>query len=108
MTPLFPPKCGHPAIKAAKQCKKAMELSNMRQYDRAEALLRNALGGLRRAPLPMVKAKILNSLGLVYAQQQRADKAERCFKISLRIVDKHIGRCNWLYERIADNLTRLS
>lgn len=108
MTPLFPPKCGHPAIKAARQCKKAMELSNVRQHDRAEALLRSALGGLRQAPLPMVKAKILNSLGLVYAQQQRADKAKRCLGISLRIVDKHIGSSNWLYERIADNLANLS
>ena len=46
-----PPRCSHFAIKAARQCKKAMELSNMRQHDRAEALLMNALGGLRRTPV---------------------------------------------------------
>lgn len=107
MVPLNPPRCSHPAIKAARQCKKAMELSNMRQHDRAEALLMNALGGLRRMPLPMVKAKILNSLALVYAQQQRNDRARRCLGISLRIVGKHIGHGNWLYERIADNLANL-
>lgn len=79
----------------------------MRQHDRAEALLRNALGGLRQAPLPMMKAKILNSLGLVYAQQQRVEKAKRCFGISLRIVNKQIGQKNWLYARITDNLASL-
>ena len=51
--------------------------------------------------------KILNSLVLVYAQQQRNDRARRCLGISLRIVGKHIGHGNWLYERIADNLANL-
>ena len=64
MTPLFSPcsGCSHPAIKAAKQCKTAMALANDGRAGEAEALLNTAMGGLRRAGMPLMKAKILNSL----------------------------------------------
>ena len=110
MTPLFNTcgKCAHPAIKAAKQCKKAMELANASKPGEAEAMLRNAMGGLRQSKLPMMRAKILNSLGLVYAQQSNNDKARRCLSLSLRIIEQHVGMDNWLYARIAGNRERLS
>lgn len=110
MTPLFSScgKCGHPAIKAAQQCKRAMDLANASQTEQAEILLRQALGGLRRANLPMVQAKILNSLGLVYAQQERRQKAVSCFSLSMRLVERHVGPDNWLYARIAENKNRLA
>ena len=110
MTPLFPPcgKCSHPAIKAAKQCKQAMILANSSQPEQAEALLRQALGVLRQSNLPMVRDKVLNSLGLVYAQQDRRQKAHSCFSMSLRLVERHVGLDNWLYNRIAENKNRLA
>lgn len=91
MTPLFSPcsGCSHPAIKAARQC-------------------RTAMGGLRRAGMPMMKAKILNSLALVYAQQNRHLQARRCLSSSLRIVAGHVGTDNWLYARIAANRDSLA
>ena len=109
MTPLFPPRtrCGHPAIKAARQCKEAMELANADRPDAAKQLLRSALGSLRQAGLPMMRAKIMNSLGLVYAQQCEHRKARRCLSLSLRIVAGHVGVDNWLYARIAGNRDRL-
>jgi len=109
MTPLFSSctQCSHPAIKAAKQCKTAMALANASKSDAAEALLRTAMGGLRQARLPMMQAKILNSLGLVYAQQNNHHKAKRCLSLSLRIIAKHVGMDNWLYARIAGNRDRL-
>lgn len=109
MIPLFLscPGCGHPAIKAAKQCRKAMELANARRTAEAEALLRTALGSLRQNKLPMMQAKILNSLGLVYAQQNNHQRARRCLTQSLRITARHVGMDNWLYRRIAGNLERL-
>ena len=109
MTPLFPTptRCGHPAIKAARQCKTAMELANADRPDAAEQLLRSALGGLRQAGLPMMRAKIMNSLGLVYAQRNEHRRARRCLSVSLRIVAGHIGVDNWLYARIAGNRDRL-
>ena len=109
MTPLFSPcsSCGHPAIKAARQCKRAMELANASQPDAAEELLRSALSGLRQADLPMMRAKIMNSLGLVYTQQNEHRKARRCLSLSLRIVAGHVGVDNWLYARIAGNRDRL-
>lgn len=104
MTPLFTCKgCGHPAIKAAKKCKTAMELANANQHKEATAMLRTALSDLRQSPLPLMQAKIFNSLGIVYAQQNRAILAKRCFNVSLRIVEKHVGTNNWLHSRITGN-----
>ena len=110
MIPLIPQRtaCSHPAIKAAKQCKAAMELANDARPAEAETLLKNALNGLRRTELPMMKAKILNSLGLVYAQQNQELKARRCLNSSLRIVAGHVGTDNWLYARIAANRDNLA
>lgn len=109
MTPLFSCSvCKHPAILAAKQCKKAMELSNAQQHQAAEALLRQAMRGLLRAPLPLMRAKLLNSLGLIYAQQNQPRRAERCFSASLTLIDRHVGRDNWLYSRISNNAANLT
>jgi hypothetical protein len=110
MTPLFNPctGCSHPAIKAAKQCKAAMELANDGQAAAAEALLKTAMQGLRRAGLPMMRAKILNSLGLVHAQQGKHHQAGRCLSASLRIISGHVGTDNWLYARIAASRDRLN
>lgn len=110
MTPLFAPRtcCSHPAIKAAKLCRKAMELANANHPEYAEWLLRNALGGLRQQDLPMMKAKLLNSLGLVFAQQNNQARARRCMALSLRIVADHVGTKNWLYARIKGNHDSLS
>lgn len=110
MIPLFPTRtaCSHPAIKAARQCKAAMELANAARPAEAEALLKSALNGLRRTDLPMMKAKILNSLGLVYAQQNQPRKARRCLTSSLRIVAGQVGADNWLYARIAANRDKLA
>jgi len=110
MTPLFSPctKCSHPAIKAAKQCKAAMQMANDSAPQEAETLLRNAMRDLRQADLPMMRAKILNSLGLVYALQNDPRKARRCLSLSLGIVGRCVGRDNWLYARIAGNLERLA
>jgi RES domain-containing protein len=110
MTPLFNPctKCSHPAIKAAKQCKTAMILANDGQPTAAEAMLKSAMHGLRRADLPMMKAKILNSLGLVHALQGRHHHADRCLGASLRIISAHIGTDNWLYARIAASREQLN
>lgn len=111
MTPLFSPcssRCGHPAIKAARQCRAAMDLANAGKAGEAETLLKAAMGGLRRAGMPMMKAKILNSLGIVYAQQNRPIQARRCLSSSLRIVAGHVGTDNWLYARIAANRDSLA
>lgn len=108
MTPLSPrATCAHPAIKAARQCKAAMALANNGQPSAAEALLKTAMRGLRRAGLPMMRAKILNSMGLVHAQQGKNLKAGRCLSASLRIIAGHVGTDNWLYARIAVNRDRL-
>ena len=110
MKPLFSSccSCSHPAIKAAKQCKAAMELANAARPTEAEALLKQAMTGLRRAGLPMMKAKLLNSRGLVYAQQNETLKARRCLSSSLRLIAGHVGTDNWLYARIAANRDRLA
>lgn len=110
MTPLSSPcsGCSHPAIKAARQCKTAMAMANDGRTGEAETLLKAAMGGLRRAGMPMMKAKILNSLALVYAQQNRHLQARRCLSSSLRIVAGHVGTDNWLYARIAANRDSLA
>jgi hypothetical protein len=93
MTPILSTcgKCVHPAIKAAKQCRKAMELANASKPGEIEAMLRTAMDGLRQSKLPMMRAKILNSLGLVYAQQSNHDKARCCLSLSLRIIERHVA-----------------
>ncbi|GAB6110850.1 tetratricopeptide repeat protein [Desulfomicrobium salsuginis] len=110
MTPLFSTctGCSHPAIKAARQCKAAMALANDGRTGEAETLLKTAMGGLRRAGMPMMKAKILNSLALVYAQQGMHLRARRCLSSSLRIVASRVGTDNWLYARIASNRDSLA
>lgn len=109
MTPLFTQrtKCAHPAIKAARQCRTAMELANDGQPAKALAVLKTAMHGLRRAGQPMMKAKILNSLGLVHALQGKHHQAGRCLSASLRIISAHIGADNWLYARIAASRDQL-
>jgi hypothetical protein len=54
----------------------------------------------------MMQAKILNSLGLIYAQRNETPKARRCMSSSLRIIAGHVGTDNWLYSRITANSGR--
>ncbi len=107
MQPLFSKscskQCAHPAIQAAKLCKKAMGLANEQHLGAAEKELKTALLTLRKAELPMMKAKILNSLGILYMQQKEMGRATRCFNRSLTIVAKQIGTENWFYGKIAEN-----
>lgn len=110
MTPLFSSCCGcsHPAMKAAKQCKHAMTLANEGRHEEAIAMLRHAMRSLRGTQLPMMYAKVFNSLGLVHAQQKQFIQARRCFQSSLRLVERHVGRDNWLHARIAGNYAQVS
>jgi hypothetical protein len=85
-----------------------MELANAGRPAEAEALLRAAMKSLRRANMPMMRAKILNSLGLVFAQHGKPLKARRCLCTSLRTIAGHIGTNNWLYARIAANRDSLA
>lgn len=110
MTPLFSPctRCSHPAITAARQCKAAMAMANDGRPREAQDMLKTAMGNLRQANLPMMKAKLLNSLGLVFAQQNKTLQARRCLTSSLRIVAGQVGTDNWLYARIAANRDKLA
>lgn len=110
MTPLFPMprRCAHPAIKAAKQCRTAMDLANAGQIRAAETLLRAAMTGLRGTDMPMMQAKILNSLGLVYLQRERPETARRCLARALTLIERKIGRDNWLYKSVCGNRDSLA
>jgi Flp pilus assembly protein TadD len=85
-----------------------MALFNDGKSAEAETLLKEAMRALRNAKLPMMQAKILNSLGLIYAQRNETPKARRCMSSSLRIIAGHVGTDNWLYSRITANRDRLA
>ena len=102
------PACSHPAIRAARKCKMAMALFNDGKTAEAETLLEEAIRDVRGTGLPMMQAKLLNSLGMVYSRQNRTRKAERALAASLRIIAGRIGTENRLYERVAANLHSLA
>jgi hypothetical protein len=74
----------------------------------AEALLKQALKDVREANLPMMQAKLLNSLGLVYSGQNQNRKAASALTASLRIIAGRLGTTNRLYDRVAANLHSLA
>jgi Tfp pilus assembly protein PilF len=85
-----------------------MAMANDGRPREAQDMLKTAMGSLRQANLPMMKAKLLNSLGLVFAQQNKTLQARRCLTSSMRIVAGQVGTDNWLYARIAANRDKLA
>jgi len=79
---------------------------NLGNLEGAEAKLAEALREARIDGHPLLHAKILNDIGIIYSFKGAWDRALVSFDDALKLTVAHRGENNYLFRTIAKNISR--
>ena len=84
-----------------------MEAGNFGNFEKAFLNLEEALSLCRELDKKCLEAKLLNNLGILYAQSGTWDRAMESYDRSMQIVTRHYGIGNILYKTLQKNISCL-
>lgn len=89
-------------------CRSGMASLQIGEHVVAERVLCHALDVTRSSGLgPILEAKAINNLGLVFHACNRVSEAKRYYLQALQLIDGRLGKDNWLYRSVMENYRRI-